>query len=203
MSHYLSNTYPIHTGGRRFFVYVREQWSQMWTNQFFFLFEIMNLAWSGHEGYIMSVCSKLNVCIPWNMPDKMFGVICIFECRFCRAAYLFMSVSRLMVQYIPRNMHTVFALLCFVVVIYWLIFPFPSGLLSWHCGNLTIAPVPAKQPWWIWINTSCESIMNDCITTTKQSTTKPCAYFLGYTVFVHVGVPYNGSNQWCGCVPEK
>ena len=24
--------------------------------------------------------------------------------------------------------------------------------------------------------------MNDCITTTKQSTTKPCAYFLGYTV---------------------
>ena len=85
-------------------------------------------------------------------------------------------------QYIPRNMHTVFALLCFAVVIYWLIFPYPSGLLHWHCGNLTIAPVPAKQPWWIWINTSCEFIMNDYITTTKQSTTKPCAYFLGYTV---------------------
>ena len=85
-------------------------------------------------------------------------------------------------QYIPRNMHTVLALLCFVVVIHWLIFPYPSGLVHWHCGNLTIAPVPAKQPWWIWINTSCEFIMNDCITTTKQSTTKPCAYFLGYTV---------------------
>ena len=79
-------------------------------------------------------------------------------------------------------MHTVFALLCFVVVIHWLIFPYPPGLLHWHCGNLTIAPVPAKQPWWIWINTSCEFIMNDCITTTKQSTTKPCAYFLWYTV---------------------
>ena len=89
------------------------------------------------------------------------------------------------IQYIPRNMHTVFALLCFVVVIRWLIFPYPSGLLHWHCGNLTIAPVPAKQPWWIWINTSCEFIMNDCITTTKQSTTKPCAYFLGYTVYKH------------------
>ena len=88
-------------------------------------------------------------------------------------------------QYIPRNMHMVFALLCFVVVIHWLIFPYPSGLLHWHCGNLTIAPVPAKQPWWIWINTSCEFIMNDCITTTKQSTTKPCAYFLGYTVHVY------------------
>ena len=86
------------------------------------------------------------------------------------------------IQYTPRNMHTVFALLCFVVIIHWLIFPYPSGLLHWHCGNLTIAPVPAKQLWWIWINTSCEFIMNDCITTTKQSTTKPCAYFLGYTV---------------------
>ena len=98
-------------------------------------------------------------------------------------------------------MHMVFALLCFVVVIDWLIFPYPSGLLHWHCGNLTIASVPAKQPWWIWINTSCEFIMNDCITITKQSTTKPCAYFLGYTVymiFINVGnnlftgAPYNG-----------
>ena len=82
-------------------------------------------------------------------------------------------------------MDTVFALLCFVVVIHWLIFPYPSGLLHWHCGNLTIAPVPAKQPWWIWINTSCEFIMNDCVTTIKQSTTKPCAYFLGYTHYHH------------------
>ena len=43
--------------------------------------------------------------------------------------------------------------------------------------------MPAKQPWWIWINTSSKFIMNDCITTTKQSTTKPCVYFLGYTVY--------------------
>ena len=91
---------------------------------------------------------------------------------------------QIQVQYIPRNMHTVFALLCFVVVIHWLILPYPSGLLHWHCGNLTIAPVPVKQPRWIWINTPCEFIMNDCITTTKQSTTKPCAYFLGYTVLI-------------------
>ena len=94
----------------------------------------------------------------------------------------YQCITHIMLQYIPRNMHTVFALLCFVVVIHWLIFPYPSGLLHWHCGNLTIAPVPAKQPWWISINTSYEFIMNDCITTTKQSTTKPCAYFLGYTV---------------------
>ena len=35
-------------------------------------------------------------------------------------------------------MHTAFALRCFVVVIHWLIFPYPSGLLHWHCGNLTM-----------------------------------------------------------------
>ena len=87
-------------------------------------------------------------------------------------------------QYIPKNMHTVLALLCFVVVMYWLIYPYPSGLLHWHCGNLTIAPVRAKQPWWIWVNATCEFVMNDYITTTKQSTTKPCINILGYTVHV-------------------
>ena len=112
---------------------------------------------------------------------------CISICKLWWCSFLPQS-SWHHIQYIPRNMHTVTALLCFFVVIHWLIFPYPSGLLHWHCGNLTIAPVPAKQPWWIWINTSCEFIMNDCITTTKQSTTKPCAYFLGYTVW---------QTQWC------
>ena len=100
------------------------------------------------------------------------------------------------IQYIPRNVHTVF---CFAVLCcgYTLIFPYPSGLLHWHCGNLTIAPVPAKQPWWIWINTSCEFIMNDFITTTKQSTTKPCAYFLGYTVHDLQWHVVLNLNEWC------
>ena len=102
------------------------------------------------------------------------------------------------IQYIPRNMHTAFALLCFVVAIHWLIFPYPSGLLHWHCGNLTIAPVPAKQPWWIWINTSWEFIMNDCISTTKQSTTNSCAYFLGYTVGTVSGHRYLSPDSGCG-----
>ena len=99
-----------------------------------------------------------------------------------RWGIMVISNSLIYVQYIPRNMHTTPALLCFVVVTYWLIYPYPSDLLHWHCGNITIAPVPAKQPWWIWVNASCEFIMNDYITTTKQSTTKPCANFLGYTV---------------------
>ena len=110
-------------------------------------------------------------------------------------------------------MHTVFALLCFVVVIHWLIFPYPSGLLHWHCGNLTIAPVPAKQPWWIWINTSCKFIMNDCITTTKQSTTKQCIFpgiyctldALIMALLVHLSIflmLYN-TIWWQGCSPQS
>ena len=114
--------------------------------------------------------------------------------RAPRPSYVYKLYLQL-IQYIPRNMHTVVALLCFAVLIHWLIFPYPSGLLHWHCGNLTIAPVPAKQPWWIWINTSCEFIMNDCITTTKQSTTKPCAYFLGYTV-LYITITVLSCNWW-------
>ena len=125
----------------------------------------------------------------WLCPAKytISHRICLWFCHVLICCGSVIDCVKLIqfihLQYIPRNMHTVFALLCFVVVIHWLSFPYPSGLLHWHCGNLTIAPVPAKQPWWIWINTSCEFIMNDCITTTKQSTTKPCAYFLGYTVY--------------------
>ena len=110
-------------------------------------------------------------------------------------AFVWMYPRTIVIQYIPRNMHTVFALLCLAVVIHWLIFPYPSGLLHRHCGNLTIAPVPAKQPWWIWINTSYEFIMNDYITTTKQRTTKPCAYFLGYTVYVSLGLIETASDE--------
>ena len=131
-------------------------------------------------------------------PDCHIDLNWITVCnKFCNCAvnakYHIVLTFLSLVQYIPRNMYTVFALLCFVVVIHWLIFPYPSGSLHWHCGNLTIAPVPAKQPGWIWINTSCEFIMNDCITTTKQSTKKPCAYFLGYTVACWIIIFTNGS----------
>ena len=111
------------------------------------------------------------------------------------------SQEMLEIQYIQRNMHTALALLCFVVLMYWLIYPYPSGLLHWHCGNLTIATVPAKQPWWIWVNASCEFVMNDYITTTKQSTTKPCANFLGYTVSI-LDWWFKISNSWLQTYPQ-
>ena len=132
-----------------------------------------------HSSHILPLSPIISFPIYISFPSLLISLVLSLLSTFS------LDLSRSSnLQYIPRNMHTVFALLCFVVVIHWLIFPYPSRLLHWHCGNLTIAPVPAKQPWWIWINTSCELIMNDCVTTTKQSTTKPCAYFLGYTVAI-------------------
>ena len=139
--------------------------------------------WTPHDSVTVVVWAKFRANKLWPRALQSFVEFQIrSKCRYVgRAPGL---------QYIPRNMHTVFALLCFVVVIHWLIFPYLSDLLHWHRGNLTIAPVPAKQPWWIWINTSFEFIMNDCITTTKQSTTKPCAYFLGYAVPTQISALY-------------
>ena len=64
-------------------------------------------------------------------------------------------------------------------------FPISTRLTSLALWQINYCPSASKQPRWIWINTSCEFFMNDCITTTKQSTTKLCAYFLGYTVVTY------------------
>ena len=134
--------------------------------------------------YLIQFCLIIN-CNIQNLLCHMASILFwphYFHLMFTHSLWLSTWCPSCLVIYsISQEICTRF-LLCFVVVIHWLIVPYPSGLLHWHCGNLTIAPVPAKQPWWIWINTSCEFIMNDCITTTKQSTTKPCAYFLGYAV---------------------
>ena len=123
-----------------------------------------------HMNIISNACYKVDI-------EKYIFFIGFSKIVNC-ASLLFWKIYS-----ISQEICTRFLLCCALLWLYidWF-FPYPSGLLHWHCGNLTIAPVPAKQPWWIWINTSCEFIMNDCITTTKQSTTKPCAYFLGYTV---------------------
>ena len=120
----------------------------------------------------------------------IWGQACVIQLRvpwWCNDVYLTCDIVGLqmyggLLQYIPRNMHTVFALLCFCCGYTLTDFPIFIRLTSLALWQSNDCPVPAKQPWWIWINTSCESIMNDCITTAKQSTTKPCAYFLGYTV---------------------
>ena len=63
------------------------------------------------------------------------------------------------IQYVPRNMHTVFALLCFVVVIHWLFSPYPSGLLHWlalwqsnDCPSASKATLMNMDKYFMWIH---------------------------------------------------
>ena len=55
-------------------------------------------------------------------------------------------------------MHTFFALLCFVVVIHWLIFPYPSDLLHWHwtqsndCPSAGKATLMNMDKYFMWIH---------------------------------------------------
>ena len=77
---------------------------------------------------------------------------------YCPAWYLIQFI------HIPWNMLMVllsFALFCLHIVlsrshvIYW---PYSPGLLHGHWGNRTIAPVPVKQPWRIWLNPACTKL---------------------------------------------
>ena len=61
-------------------------------------------------------------------------------------------------------------------------FPISIRLTSLALWQSNDCPSASKATMMNMDKTSCEFIMNDFITTTKQSTTKPCAYFLGYTV---------------------
>ena len=66
--------------------------------------------------------------------------------------------SKVWVQYIPRNMHTVFALLCFVVVIHWLfffIFIRLTSLALWQsndCPSASKATLMNMDKYFMWIH---------------------------------------------------
>ena len=94
----------------------------------------------------------------------------------------------LYVQYIPRNMHTV--LLCFALL--WLCIH--QGCFA---GTGAIVRLPQCQ----WSKPDGYGKISQCITTTKHSKAKPCAYFLGSTVWndartVHVVFHSSDTDKW-------
>ena len=79
--------------------------------------------------------------------------------RFKEVIYHGDIVSKILyLQYIPRNMHTVFALLCFVVVIHLLIFPISIRLTSlalWQyndCPSASKATLMNMDKYFMWIH---------------------------------------------------
>ena len=101
-------------------------------------------------------------------------------------------ISSIVMYSISQEICTRFLLCCALLWLY----------TDWF-SHIHQAPVAAKQPWWIWINTSCEFITNDCITTTKQSTTKPCAYCLGYTVLCNFACYIDAWEYWVASFTTK
>ena len=84
-------------------------------------------------------------------------------------------------------------------------YPYTTWLLHWHWGNHKIATEPVKQPWRIWVNKSHEHTRKNKVTTTKQSTTKPCGYFMGYTATIMTIAQQNHEhNLWDKlCLPQE
>ena len=99
-----------------------------------------------------------------------------------RVCFLWIATSQLCTVYPKKYAHGLcFAVLCSGHTL--TDFPISIRLTLLALWQSNDCPSASKATLMNMDNTSCEFIMNDCITTTKQSTTKPCAYFeLGYTV---------------------
>ena len=94
------------------------------------------------------------------------------------------EASRKMINTVYPNKYAhgfCFAVLCCGYIL--TDFPISIRLTSLALWQSNDCPVPAKQPWWIWINTSCEFIMNDCITTTKHNKTV-CIFLAIYCNYI-------------------
>ena len=85
-----------------------------------------------------------------------FGIMTCLVFKSYQETSLFLQQQH--IQYIPRNMHMVFALLCFVVVIHWLIFPISIRLTSlalWQsndCPSASKATLMNMDKYFMWIH---------------------------------------------------
>ena len=71
----------------------------------------------------------------------------------------------------------------------WSFYPYSSGLLHWHWGNHTIAPVPVKQPWKIWVNESHQPATNSNHSQSMHK--KTCACLTRYTEYLWMSLHWN------------
>ena len=106
-----------------------------------------------------TIYEQINMLCNWHAYIPKYVCVFVICLDFPCSVIYTLSLSNLFMQYIPRNMHTVFALLCFVVVIHWLIFPYPSGLLHWHalwqsndCPSPSKATLMNMDKYFMWIH---------------------------------------------------
>ena len=83
----------------------------------------------------------------------------------------------------PKKYAHGFVVLCFVVVMQSFMLNSHEVFIHIHQGCFAGTGAIVRLPQCQWSKPDGYGKISQCITTTKQSTTKPCAYFLGYTVF--------------------
>ena len=83
---------------------------------------------------------------------------------------------------ISKEICTRFAVLCFVVVMQSFIMNLHEVFIHIHQGCFPGTWAIVRLPQCQWSKPGGYGKISQCITTTKHSKAKPCAYFLGYTV---------------------
>ena len=83
----------------------------------------------------------------------------------------------------PKKYVHGFVVLCFVVVMQSFIMNSHEVFIHIHKGCFAGTGAIVRLPQCQWSKPDGYGKISQCITTTKHSKAKPCAYFLGYTVF--------------------
>ena len=116
---------------------------------------------------------------------------CIFSTYdFLRSSFVLTKICQICIIVIVHPKKYPHSYTHFVVVWYWLIYPYYSGLHHWHHDNTTIAPVPVKQVRTIWLKNSNKS-------TSKLFFHSKTKHNQSMTIF-HGIYRIDGSPQDCG-----
>ena len=111
-------------------------------------------------------CLKIYSCIN----DQRYNGICIIMIH---------SIYHFSLQYIPRNIHTVFFVLCFVVVMQSFIMNSHEVFIHIHQGCFAGTGAIVRLPQCQWSKPDGYGKISQCITTTKHSKAKTVCIFLG------------------------
>ena len=120
------------------------------------------------------------------------GATALYSARLIRLEFIYRSLhihtifcfllSRCWYTVDPKKYAHGFVVLCFVVVMQSFIMNSHEVFIHIHQGCFAGTGAIVRLPQCQWSKPDGYGKISQCITTTKHSKAKPCAYFLGYTV---------------------
>ena len=117
---------------------------------------------------------------PYCLSSSLFQLATKETLQLCITGPLYGEVTGgFHVQYIPRNMHTVFVVLCFVVVMQSFIMNSHEVFIHIHQGCFAGTGAIVRLPQCQWSKPDGYGKISQCITTTKHSKAKTVCILLG------------------------